>query len=98
MTVVMEGQQLVLIYHQIPERVHLIFPNGLIEIPLQLYQARELGQKMDFQAQKEPRRMPLELMKMEREWGEPRKMSLESSEDPAVLIWEVSSEAAGSAE
>jgi hypothetical protein len=37
-------------------KVHLLFLNGLIWILLQLYQAQELEQKMDFQAQKASRR------------------------------------------
>jgi hypothetical protein len=37
-------------------------------------------------------------MKTERKMGELTKMSLESSEDPVVLILEISSEVAGSAE
>lgn len=42
--------------------------------------------------------MNLKLMKLQRELGELRKMSLESSEDPAGLICEISLEAAGSTE
>lgn len=73
------------ICYQNPERVHLIFLNGLIQILLLLYQALELGQEMGFQAQKEPRKMNLKLMKLQRELGELRKMSL----DPAGLICEI---------
>lgn len=60
------------------ERVHLLFLNGLMLILLQLlYQVLELGQKMHFQTQKEPRMMDLKLMKLWRGLGELRKMSLE---------------------
>ena len=44
---------------------------------------------MGFQAEKDPRKMNLKLMRLQRELGELRTMSLESSEDPAVLMWEI---------
>lgn len=52
----MPGLQLATFYYQNPEKVHLIFLNGLIWIQLQLYQVQEREQKMDFQAQEGPRR------------------------------------------
>lgn len=56
LSVLMPGLQLATFYHQNPEKVHLIFLNGLIWIQLQLYQVQEREQKMDFQAQEGPRR------------------------------------------